>query len=82
MLTVFNGDFFKYVVHEVEKNCHEELKYNIKIIVICSAVLIFCVPYTAENISNGYYPHFSFIVIEREEQARKLKNLEGCDVML
>jgi hypothetical protein len=54
--------FFKYAVHKVEKICHKELKYNIKIIVICSAVL-FSVPYTAENISNGYYPHFSFMYV-------------------
>jgi hypothetical protein len=51
---------------------------NNNIIVICLAVLIFCVPYIAENISNGCYPHFGFIVIEREE----VTDLEGYDMML
>jgi hypothetical protein len=52
ILTFVNVDFFfKYVIHKVEKFFHGELKYNIKLIVLCSAVLnIFCTLYWQEYI--------------------------------
>jgi hypothetical protein len=59
--------------HKVQEICHKELKDNNIIIVIYLAVLTFSVPYTTEKISNGCYPHFGFIVTEREEWTRRLQ---------